>query len=53
MICVISLFSLLNDDNAKIENGRIFPMLNSGFNNMSGAYNMQIPFLIIFTDKNP
>lgn len=49
MISVISLFSLLNDD-CKIENGRIFPVINSTFNNSFNFENT--PFLIIFTDKN-
>ena len=49
MVQVISLFSLVND-RFKSGNGRIFAGIDS-FSTLQD--NVYLPFLIVFTDKNP
>lgn len=49
MFKVIPLFSLLNDD-LKIENGRIFLIMNTDFVNSMNFNTTQAPLFIIFTD---
>ena len=51
MLKVIPLFSVLNDD-LKIENGRLFPVLYTDFATSANLSIMQAPFFIVFTDKN-
>ena len=51
MIKVITPFSLLNDD-FKSEKGRVFPAFSVRNYDNSSTGGVQIPFLVLFTDKN-
>ena len=52
MIKVITPFSLLNDD-FETKDGRVFPAFSVRNYDNTGTGGSQIPFLVLFTDKNP
>jgi len=51
MARIIPLFSLLNDD-FKIGNGKVLPVLYGSIGSMSDFNNPKTPFFMIFTDEN-